>query len=63
MPIVNNDTTAVRSEDVAVVSRPTEDWLWYVTLTMHSGVTVTVRVDSVGARDEFYKLLVDAMGQ
>jgi hypothetical protein len=65
VPIVSDDTHAVNSADVQAVVK-TDDAaaeMYWVTVSLQNGQTVNFRFPDAGPMADFYKTLVDAMGQ
>ena len=62
MAVIADDYNAVDSTAVEAVTKPDADYLWWLTVVLKSGQTVTPRFLSVSARDDFYKSLVNALG-
>lgn len=65
MPIISDDTHAVNSASVqAVVKTDAPDAeMYWVTVSLTNGQTVNFRFADAGPMADFYKTLVDAMGQ
>ena len=61
MPVITDDYHAVNPALVAVVEKPDSDELWFLRVTV-SGQPSVMTFASLGARDDFYKALVTAMG-
>lgn len=60
--VIADDYNAVRVAAVQGVQKPDADYLHWLTVQM-GGQTTTLRFPDHAARDDFYKKLVDAMGQ
>jgi len=60
MALVSDDYHAVQSASVVSVEKPDAETLWSLSLAT-SGGDVQLRFESLGARDDFFKKLVNAM--
>lgn len=60
--VVSDDFNAIRADEVAAVTKPDADTLWFLNVTLKANtIPVTCRFGSLEARDDFYEKLVSAM--